>query len=252
MLGIVQHQQNALVGQVPKQLVLRCLQAEGGSRPNIKGHPERVGDGRYRGLRRRDRHQVHEIGAVRTGWRSARIRALHDDLHGGLDRQAGLAAAARPHQRDQAAPRILQQRLDPGQLYLPAHKRSGLQRQIVGPSIDRPERRQVLRQPLGDHLVDMLRADQVFQEMLAQVAQGDVLREMVAHEIGGRLAEQHLPAMAGGEQARDAIEFRAYVIVASLFGHTGMQSHAHLERADRSPWLCMQGTLRRQRRRQRV
>jgi hypothetical protein len=72
-------------------------------------------------------------------------------------------------------------------------------------------------------------------------------REMVAHEIGGQLAQQHLPAVACVEQARDAVEVRADVIVAALLGHASVQGHAHLEHADWAPRLRMQGALRSQR-----
>src|SRR3712207_7142238 len=53
---------------------------------------------------------------------------------------------------------------------------------------------------------------QVFETVLAQVAQGHARRQRIARQLGGRLREQRLPAVAGRQQPRDAVEVGADVV----------------------------------------
>ena len=138
------------------------------------------------------------------------------------DCQPGLAAAARPNKRDKAALRVPKQCRDAGQFRLAPDKGRGWDGQVVEWWIGRLEWRVVLWQAARDHLVDTLRADQISQDVLAQIAQGNALWEMIAQQVGGCLAEQNLPAVTRAEQAPDAVEIGADIIVAAFLGHAGV------------------------------
>jgi hypothetical protein len=67
----------------------------------------------------------------------------------------------------------------------------------------------------GDHgLVDPLRALEVAQAVLAEVAQGEVGREVVFDELAGGGGEQHLAAAAGVAEASGAVDVQPDVVSA--------------------------------------
>ena len=78
-------------------------------------------------------------------------------------------------------------------------------------------------------------AEQVLQAVLAQVAQRRRRPAARRDQLRGRAREQDLAAVAGREQARDAVERRAEVVAVALLGLAGVQRHAHPERPGRAP-----------------
>ena len=121
---------------------------------------------------------------------------LLENVARNLQGQTRLARAARARERQQA--RSCEQRLDFGELLLPADETGDLLRQVVGVCIERLERRKVGGQIRRDNLKHALGADQVLQPPLAHVAQGDVLREVIAHQFRG--GERHQDLKGGGGQ----------------------------------------------------
>ncbi len=85
------------------------------------------------------------------------VRKAVQHVGGDLERQARLAGAARPGQRDQAGVRAQQRRPDRLELLLPPDERRRLHRQVVRDRGQRSERREVGRQVRADELVDPLR-----------------------------------------------------------------------------------------------
>src|SRR4029077_2922433 len=66
------------------------------------------------------------------------------------------------------------------------------------PVLERPQRRELARQP-GDHeLGESLRARQVLEPVLAEVAERDAVRKLVLDQLARRLREQRLAAVRGG------------------------------------------------------
>ena len=96
MLEVVEQQQHMLVTEIVQQLPLGRVMAG-------QHHPYRIGDSTDDGagnfLPRLNRLQVNKPGAVRK-------RLL--GILGQLNRQPGFAAAADPHQRQQAAVGVLE------------------------------------------------------------------------------------------------------------------------------------------------
>ena len=95
-----------------------------------------------------------------------------DAVRGDLQREARLAGAAR---RRSASPAATSREQDLHLRHLPlaADEAGQLERQVVGARVERPERREVGRQVRREQLEDPLRADEVLQPVLAQVAQRD-------------------------------------------------------------------------------
>ncbi len=124
LLEVVEDQQDELVAQPALELVEQRLLAG-------LGQSDRAGDGRQGGLGVGDGGEVDEEDPV--------VEPL--DLIGGrAERQPGLAAAARPDQRDQPDRVRRELGLDGRQLDLPADERRGRHGQVVRPVVERPQR----------------------------------------------------------------------------------------------------------------
>ena len=140
--------------------------------------------------RRRERHEEDAV------------RIAVGEPRRDLQREAGLAGAARPGQRQQAG-RVEQRPATSAQLVLAPEERRELGRQVVRDGIEclrRRERRP--SRPSIDELVEALGARQVLEAMLAQVAEGDVggrLRSTSARVVSERST---WPPCAGPRCAR--------------------------------------------------
>src|SRR2546429_8841694 len=67
----------------------------------------------------------------------------------------------------------------------------------------------------------------VFQTVCAERLDGYARRQVIAAEVMRRLGEKHLPAVAGGEEARDPIERCTEIVAVAHFDCTRMKRHAH-------------------------
>jgi hypothetical protein len=209
LLEVVDHQQELLVAQA----LLHRLQ---------DGASARLGDGKGPGHRRGDqggighRRQVREEGAILE-----RGEELGRDLEG----QAGLAGATRAGQGEQ--PGLLQQRPDLGDLLLPADEGGELHREVAGPGVQRPRRREVGREALDQQLVQVLGHGDVLQPVVAQVAEGGPLRQGLLHQPPGGLGDQDLPAVAGSSDPGGPVHVHADVVVSAQDALAGVQAHPH-------------------------
>ena len=101
-----------------------------------------------------------------------------------------------------------------------------------------------------DELEDALRADQVLEAMLAQVAQAR--RRRAARRGPGRASPRESrtwPPWPVASSRAHAVERRAVVVAVALLGRAGVQRHPHPQRADLAPRLGLEPALGVQRRR---
>ena len=76
--------------------------------------------------------------------------------------------------------------------------------------------------------------------MRAEVADGHALGQVATDERVRRLREEHLASVAGGRDARGAMDVEADVAVGARVGLSGVQAHAHAHR-----WPSGQGSAAR-------
>ena len=183
MLEVVEHEQRRALAEVVEQLVLR---REAAVRA-VEGELDRLGEGGREEVRRGDGRERDEVDAVRVAVDAAR---------GGLEGEPGLARAARPDEREQAALGILQQPVDRFELRRPADERRSWQREVLHPRLERLQQRELARQAVDLELVDALGRAQVLEPVRAEVA------GLVVDQRASRLRQQHLPAVADGGDAR--------------------------------------------------
>ena len=177
---------------------------------------EALGDGSGAGLaepeRLRDRGQDERgVGDRRERDEEDALREVLDQLGGGLEREPGLARAARAGERQQAhvvPPKPLGDR---GHLALAADQRRGLDGQVRRPVLERAQRRELVRQPVDHELREPLRPRQVLEPVLAEVAQRDPVGQLVLDQLARRLRDQHLPAVSGRADPRGARDVEAHV-----------------------------------------
>jgi len=218
LLEVVQYQQHLFVAQVIQKLGALVL------RP-VEGRLERVDDGRDQQVGRGDRRQLDGVHTLLEG-----VDLLGSDLQ----RQARLADAARPDQRQQAAVRIGQQFGDAGALVLAAHERRGLGRQVVRARGQRAQRREFLDGQIGMRQgVDALGVVQILEQVHAQVLQRRLGGQGV--KIDHRRGQQDLPAPARVHHARRAVEDRAEVFFLLADGPTLEDAPLGLPGVERQP-----------------
>ncbi len=80
-----------------------------------------------------------------------------------------------------------QQRHDLANLTLASEKQITLNRQVVATLIKREERGKVEGEIGTNELEDALGSPQVFEAMLAEVAQGHIRQELILHQVSGCL-----------------------------------------------------------------
>src|ERR1700719_3457333 len=71
----------------------------------------------------------------------------------------------------------------------------------------------------------MFRLLQIFQAMLAQIAQSDIWRKPVASQGLGRYRDQDLASVSGRHDAGGAVHIQSHVIIAAKGGLAGMKTH---------------------------
>ena len=238
VLEVVEHQQQPPLPQVVDHGVAQRPLA-------LLPHPQRRRDGRGHEGRVGQRRQVDEPDPVGEGV---------EQLGRRLQRQARLADAARPGQRQQPGPRAgsvrsrAEQRRRPRQLVSPTEERRRLGREVGQSTVERVERREGGGQAGGDQLGDALRPVEVPEAVLAEVQESHPLRQVVAGQLRRRQREEHLPAVPGVEQAGDAVQRLPEIVAAPRLGLAGVQRHPRPQRPDRAPVLGGQRPLRRHRR----
>ena len=140
-----------------------------------------------------------------------------------------------------------------GNLILPPEKGGRLQGQVVRTRGECPDRGEVGRQVGMEQLEDPLGSIEVAQRMLAEVAQAGSWRERVPGEILRGQREEHLAAMARGQQAGEAVQPGSEIVPVLRGGGGGMQRHADPQRSDAlGPRLLHQRSLRIERRGHRI
>jgi hypothetical protein len=223
VLAVVEEQEQALVPQVVDEHLVQgasrlLMDAQRGSHGLLD--EGRIGQGR----------QLHQPGAPGK---------VVEQIGSHLQRQAGLARAARPGEGQQARRR--EQALDFGHLALAAHKAGELDRQVVGIGCQGADGRKIEPQAGAVQLEDVLDAGNVAQPVLAQV---DQLRFALPEQgsSGGR--QEDLPAVGGGHQPRGAVDGRPVIIAVAQLGLAGMERHTGAEGARVSPGLGLQPLLR--------
>src|SRR5262245_23609428 len=86
-------------------------------------------------------------------------------------------------------------------------------------SVGRPQRREIALEAVDVDLVDVLGTIEVFQAVLAEVADMDPTRLVVAEHRRRRLREQDLSTARSGHDARRAMDAKTVVAVV---GNTGL------------------------------
>src|SRR5262245_55208818 len=99
------------------------------------------------------------------------ILEIVDEVASSLHREASLARTTRAGKCEQCHIILHQQVTYCSQLLVAPDERATQQRQVVRPGVQCLERREVGTKSGTDHLVDMLRLDQVFEAVLAQIAE---------------------------------------------------------------------------------
>ncbi len=138
MLEVVEHEQLAFVGQVGQQLGLHIL--IGG-----QGEAERLG------------HRLDDVAAgadVGEADEEHPVGEAGHDVSRCLDRQPGLAGAPRRQDRQQAG--SVEDPFGLCQFCLPPEELGQLDREVVGDSVERGERREVVRESSDVDLVHAL------------------------------------------------------------------------------------------------
>src|SRR6266487_3889063 len=92
--------------------------------------------------------------------------------------------------------------------------------------VQRLQWRKVSRQARDDQLKETFGTCQVLEVVLSQVAQSDIIRQVVFHEIGGCLGEKYLPTVPGAHDASSTMQIQANVAFMCQCWFTSMQSHA--------------------------
>ena len=94
-----------------------------------------------------------------------------------------------------------------------------------------------------DQLEHALRAAEVLEPELAEVAQAGAGREAIGAERGGGRRQQDLAAVTDGHETGGAVDRRAEVVGAAPLGVAGMERHPDVERAGLTPVGGGQGAL---------
>jgi hypothetical protein len=79
--------------------------------------------------------------------------------------------------------------------------------------------------------------------MGSQVTQARTLRQLMFHQVAGRLGEQDLSSVAGVHDARRSMHIQTHVALGSQVWLTGVQTHAQAHRHSFGPRLRGQGPL---------
>jgi hypothetical protein len=164
------------------------------------------------------------VGGVFEPDKEGPVGDVTQDPFGHGQGEAGLARAARARERQEAP--ACEEADDPFDLLLAAHERGRLDRQVVGPRIERAKGREVSGQALDHQLPEALGGRQVLEPMLPQVAEGDLGGQVGGAQDTGGLREEDLAPVASGGDACGAMDVQAHVIVAPEPPVPRVEAHA--------------------------
>src|SRR5262249_31402231 len=104
-------------------------------------------------------------------------------------------------------------------------------------------RRELVAKSLDDELVAALRVVDVLQPLLAEVAEADAGRQLVAHQGGGGGREEHLAAVCGMGDPRALVQAQAVIALVADLGLTGVETHPHAALGALRPVVLRQRAL---------
>jgi hypothetical protein len=84
----------------------------------------------------------------------------------------------------------------------------------------------------------------VLEQVAAQIEQAHAIGKIVLHQGGGRLGQQHLPAVTGVGDAGRPVHVHAHVAFLAAPGLAGMDAHAHPHVHALRPGMLGQRSLR--------
>ena len=94
-----------------------------------------------------------------------------------------------------------------------------------------------------DELEDVFRLKQVFQSVLAQIAEAGLSGQARLGERGGELGEQHLASVGGGHDASCTVHRRTEEVALSRKRLADMHPHPHAQGPGLTPGFVPQCTL---------
>jgi hypothetical protein len=161
-----------------------------------------------------------------------------------LEAQPGFANAARTGQSYQ--PHIVSKHelLERVNFFFAPDQLCGLSRQVVGPAAEGFECGKVRGQFRNDDLENAFRMLQIFEAMLAQIAQGDAAGQMVERELARGCRKQNLAAMSGRAETRGAMNVHPDVAGRRCDRLARVQSHPHAQGFALRPLVRCQPALR--------
>ncbi len=225
VLAVVQHQQRRpsleMLDQQVGRIAVRALPQPQRRRHGPRDQPGVAGRG-----------QLHQPDAI-----PERLQ----QLGGGLERQAGLAGAARADQGHE--PALLEPLLDLVKLAPAPHEAGQLAGQVGGERRQRADRRELGRQPRVDNLENPKRLGDVPEPMVAQIAQLRAGRQGGTGQLGRRRTDQHLPAVRGVPHPGAAVDGRPEVITVAKLGLAGVERHPHADFEAGRPRLASERLL---------
>ena len=100
-----------------------------------------------------------------------------------------------------------------------------------------------MAQPGGDDLEDALGAREIGQPLLAEVDEGHLVGQRVAHDLLGGVRHHHLFAVGGGHDPGGPVGRGAVVVAVAGDRVTGVEAHPHPQPARHGPPLGDEGPL---------
>jgi hypothetical protein len=155
------------------------------------------------------------------------VREVVEQVRRSLQRKPSLAGTARPGQRQQPHVRASEQVDDIGQLLLATNQRSRLRRKVRRPVVEGRERGKVVVETLGDKLEDPLCPRQVFQPMRAEVAQSELIRQILLNEVSCGLRDEHLAAVTCCANSRPPVQVHPHVALVGSDWLSGVDTDPH-------------------------
>ena len=159
-----------------------------------------------------------------------------------MQREAGLADATHPGERDQ--PAGLERGRYRRQLDVTADERRRLQGQVSRERVERSQPREFAIEALDGHLEHTLGTGEVAQVVLAEIGECDPGTEIVANEVGGDAGADDLPAVCRGHESCCPVQAGAEVVTVTDLGLARVQAHAHSQRPGRRPCFGTERALR--------
>ena len=229
LFEVVQHEQEIVVSEVFDHGV---GQISTGHRPNPQG-PGDLGRHERRIAHRTEIDEEHSVGMT------------IEPFPGDLEREPGLARAAGTRQREQ--PGAVQQAVDLHDLGRPADEGRTQRGQVRPPRIERPQRGEAGVEPVDRQIMQMLRAIEILETVLTEVAERDAFGERVHQERPRRFGDHDLSAVARGSDPCRTVDVDPDVVVAAHDTVAAVQTHADADLDAVGPGVGREPSLRRHR-----